>query len=46
MQQLTDDDLLIGGTNRDDKERIIPTDMPSARQARSNAAYFMDDELR
>ncbi|CAF1633020.1 unnamed protein product [Adineta ricciae] len=46
MQQLTDDDLLIGGTNRDDKERTIPTDMPSARQARSNAAYFMDDELK
>ncbi|CAF0834219.1 unnamed protein product [Rotaria sp. Silwood1] len=46
MQQLTDDDLLIGGSNRDEKERTIPPDMPSVRQARSDFAYFMSDELR
>ncbi|CAF0850932.1 unnamed protein product [Rotaria sordida] len=46
MQQLTDDDLLIGGSNRDEKERTIPPDMPSVRQVRSDFAYFMSDELR
>jgi hypothetical protein len=47
MQQLTDDDLLIGGgSNHDEKERTIPPDMPSVRQARPDFAYFMNDELR
>jgi hypothetical protein len=46
MQQLTDDDLLIGGSNHDEKERIIPPDMPSVRQARLDFSYFMSDELR
>ncbi|CAF2507227.1 unnamed protein product [Rotaria sp. Silwood2] len=46
MQQLTDDDLLMGGSSRDEKERTIPPDMPSVRQARSDFAYFMSDELR
>ena len=47
MQQLTDDDLLIGGSNhRDEKERTIPPDMSCVRQARPDFAYFMVDELR
>ncbi len=47
MQQLTDEDLLISGSNdRDEKERIIPPDMSSVRQARPDYAYFMADELR
>jgi hypothetical protein len=47
MQQLTDDELLIGGSNhRDEKERIIPPDMSSVRQARPDFAYLMADELR
>jgi hypothetical protein len=46
MQQLTDDDLLIGGSNHDEKERITPPDMPSVRQARLDFSYFMSDELR
>lgn len=46
MQQLTDDDLLLGSTNHDEKERTIPPDMTSVRQARSDFAYFMSDELR
>jgi hypothetical protein len=46
MQQLTDDDLLMASSNHDEKERIIPPDMPSIRQARPDFAYFMSDELR
>ncbi len=46
MQQLTDDDLLIAGGSLDEKERTIPPDMPSVRQARPDFAYFMSDELR
>jgi hypothetical protein len=47
MQQLTDDDLLISGSNdRDEKERVVPPDMSSVRQARPDFAYFMMDELR
>jgi hypothetical protein len=47
MQQLTDDDLLISGSNdRDEKERTIPPDMSYVRQARPDFAYFMTDELR
>ncbi|CAF4962494.1 unnamed protein product [Rotaria socialis] len=46
MQQLTDDDLLIGGVNRDENERTIQPDMSSVRQVRSDFAYFMSDELR
>jgi hypothetical protein len=46
MQQLTDDDLLISGSNHDENERIPPPDMPSVRQARPDFAYFMSDELR
>jgi hypothetical protein len=47
MQQLTDDDLLISGSNdREEKERTIPPDMSFVRQARPDFAYFMTDELR
>jgi PAB-dependent poly(A)-specific ribonuclease subunit 3 len=48
MQQLTDEDLLIpgGGANHDEKERVIPPDMPSVRQVRPDFAYFMSEELR
>jgi hypothetical protein len=47
MQQLTDEDLLISGsTDRDEKERTIPPDMSSVRQARPDFAYFMTDEIR
>ncbi|CAF1374330.1 unnamed protein product [Rotaria magnacalcarata] len=46
MQQLTDDDLLIGGVNRDENERTIPPDTSSVRPVRSDFAYFMSDELR
>ncbi len=47
MQQLTDDDLLISGSNdRDEKERTIPPDMSSVRHARPDFAYFMTDEIR
>lgn len=47
MQQLTDDDLLMSGsTQYDEKERTIPPDMASVRQARPDYAYFMPDELR
>lgn len=47
MQQLTDEDLLINaGADRDEKERTIPPDMTSVRQARPDYAYFMPDELR
>lgn len=46
MQQLTDEDLLLGGSNHDEKERTIPPDMPSIRQARPDFAYFMSNELR
>lgn len=47
MQQLTDDDLLINASSHhEEKERTIPPDMPSVRQARPDFAYFMADELR
>ncbi|CAF3746135.1 unnamed protein product [Rotaria magnacalcarata] len=46
MQQLTDDDLLINGSNHEEKERTVPPDMSSVRQARPDYAYFMADELR
>jgi hypothetical protein len=46
MQQLTDDDLLIAGSNLDEKERIIPPDIPAVRQIRPDFSYFMSDELR
>ncbi|CAF4896024.1 unnamed protein product [Rotaria socialis] len=46
MQQLTDDDLLISGSNHEEKERTVPPDMSSVRQARPDYAYFMTDELR
>ena len=47
MQQLTDDDLLMSGSSQyDEKERTIPPDMSSVRQARPDFAYFMPDELR
>ncbi|UJR21899.1 hypothetical protein I4U23_024970 [Adineta vaga] len=47
MQQLTDDDLLMGGSSHyDEKERTVPPDMSSVRQARPDFAYFMPDELR
>jgi len=47
MQQLTDEDLLITGSNhRDEKERTIPPDMASVRHARPDFAYFMSDEIR
>jgi hypothetical protein len=49
MQQLTDDDLLIpgsSGSNLDEKERIISSDMPSVRQIRPDFSYFMSEELR
>lgn len=46
MQQLTDDDLLMGGLNLEEKERTTPPDTASARQARADVAYFMSDELR
>lgn len=46
MQQLTDEDLLLTGSNPEEKERIVPPDMPSVRQARPDFAYFMSDELR
>ncbi|CAF1109529.1 unnamed protein product [Rotaria sordida] len=47
MQQLTDDDLLISGSNHhEEKERTVPPDMSSVRQARPDFAYFMTDELR
>jgi hypothetical protein len=47
MQQLTDEDLLLSGSNhRDEKERTVPPDMSSVRQARPDYAYFMVDELR
>ena len=46
MQQLTDDDLLLSGSNPDQKERTVPPDMPSVRNAKPDFAYFMSDELR
>ncbi len=48
MQQLTDEDLMIpgGGASHDEKERVIPPDMQSVRQARPDFAYFMSEELR
>ncbi|CAF0937819.1 unnamed protein product [Adineta ricciae] len=47
MQQLTDDDLLMSGSSQyDEKERTVPPDMSSVRQARPDFAYFMPDELR
>lgn len=46
MQQLTDDDLLIGNSNHDEKERMIPQDIQSTRQIRPEFSYFMNEEQR
>ena len=46
MQQLTDDELLLSGSNADEQERCIPPDMSSVRHARPDFAYFLTDELR
>ena len=46
MQQLTDDELLLSGSNIDEQERCIPPDMSVVRHARPDFAYFLGDELR